>query len=207
MQRLYTVGILLVALATVAAGCNTRQHGNNDGRLRDMESELAALRAQNLALQQPNAVVLESVPVIDPARRAKLESLGVKVTENGNSLIITLSNGILFDSGSARLKAASKRALDQTASVVKADLKDARIEICGHTDSKPIKRTKRLWKSNYELSVARANAVAAYIKGAGVFADSISVTGYGANRPISSNKTTKGRARNRRVEIIATVSP
>ena len=69
------------------------------------------------------------------------------------------------------------------------------IRVEGHTDSDPIKVSR--WKSNQELSVARADAVKKYLVSKGVDANEVSVAGFGSDRPKSSDK-----AQNRRVEIV-----
>lgn len=84
-----------------------------------------------------------------------------------------------------------------------AHLVDAlHIRVEGHTDSRPM-RTAR-FPSNQELSEARAQAVMAFLSEAcGIERERMTVVGYGATRPIASNATPEGRARNRRVEVIA----
>ncbi len=69
----------------------------------------------------------------------------------------------------------------------------------GHTDSVPI-HTKR-FPSNYELSVARAEAVKRFLAANGVPAERIITRGYGESRPAASNATPEGRRLNRRVEV------
>ena len=68
-------------------------------------------------------------------------------------------------------------------------------EIDGHTDNvgKPEK--------NMTLSQARAKAVADYFVGKGISADRLTEQGFGDTKPIADNKTSKGRAQNRRTEI------
>jgi chemotaxis protein MotB len=186
-------------LAIFAAfGCK-RKNADFDARLRGLEAENAALRAQ---LAQPQAA-----PERDPSRlsadtRAKLEGEGIKVKQTADSVVLTLPSAILFDSGSASLKAAAKRALDQSASVLKGDLVNARVIVEGHTDNVPISRTKHLWKDNQALSVARAKAVAAHLQNAGVDGSLISIVGQGETKPVAPNNTAQGRSMNRRVEII-----
>jgi flagellar motor protein MotB len=75
-----------------------------------------------------------------------------------------------------------------------------RVVIEGHTDNiKP--SSGRKYMDNIELSFLRANAVALQLEKSGIGLERISVIGYGDTRPIASNKTSQGRARNRRVEV------
>jgi chemotaxis protein MotB len=75
------------------------------------------------------------------------------------------------------------------------------IGIEGHTDNEPIKYSG--WKSNWELSTARALSVLHYlIDEKGISPYRISAIGYGEYRPVTSNNTKEGRQLNRRVEIV-----
>lgn len=75
---------------------------------------------------------------------------------------------------------------------------DSRIIIEGHTDNVP---TGKLGSDNMDLSLRRAKAIANILVLHGISKNRISVTGYGDTRPISSNTTEEGRAKNRRVEV------
>ena len=116
-------------------------------------------------------------------------------------LVITMTNDILFDSGKAELKRDAKPVLKKVAGVLKEAVPERSIGVEGHTDNVPIKHSS--WKSNWELSAARATSVLHYlIDQCGIKPQKLSAIGYGEFRPIASNNTRAGRARNRRVEII-----
>ena len=106
----------------------------------------------------------------------------------------------MFDSGKAALKGSTNKELDHIYSVLKAKYPGRHIEVAGHTDSDPIKKSS--WKDNLELSSQRAMAVARYLMQKGVAENKISATGYGEGRPIASNSTAAGKQKNRRVEIV-----
>ena len=75
------------------------------------------------------------------------------------------------------------------------------INVVGHTDNIPMRSS--LFKSNWELSVARASSVARYlIEEMGMNPSQFVVSGYSSYRPIAPNTTADNRAKNRRVEII-----
>ncbi|MFH1782408.1 MAG: OmpA family protein, partial [Candidatus Omnitrophota bacterium] len=75
------------------------------------------------------------------------------------------------------------------------------IGIEGHTDNEPIKYSG--WKSNWELSTARATSVLHYIVDErGIAPERVSATGHGEFKPVSSNDTEDGKRQNRRVEIV-----
>ena len=72
----------------------------------------------------------------------------------------------------------------------------------GHTDNTPIKASAyKQYRDNMDLSFLRAKAIANILAFHGISLDRISVIGYGDTRPIDSNDTKEGRAKNRRVEV------
>ncbi|OIO39794.1 MAG: hypothetical protein AUJ75_00870 [Candidatus Omnitrophica bacterium CG1_02_49_10] len=127
------------------------------------------------------------------------DKVRLEIAEKG--LVITFVDKILFDSGKAELKGKGKDILQKTASTLRSSAKRMRIGIEGHTDNIPIKYSG--FKSNWELSTARATSVLHYlIDSMGVPPDKLAATGYGEFQPIMSNSDEKGRAFNRRVEIV-----
>ncbi|SAK68095.1 OmpA family protein [Caballeronia catudaia] len=109
--------------------------------------------------------------------------------------VVTLDSMSLFDSGKAKLKPGSTRALVEAVEMIKAH-PGKRILIAGHTDDSGDAR------SNLTLSNARAAALRDWlIEATGIPATQFAVQGYGDTRPIAGNDTSEGRARNRRVEI------
>ncbi len=121
---------------------------------------------------------------------AKLTKRGVAVSVKGR---------VLFGVGDAKLTEAAPNTL-KTIYKISAKL-NSPLVIEGHTDPTPI-RTRR-YPSNWELSAARAIAAMRYLVGEHAYKrGTVSVAGYADTRPISSNATPEGRARNRRVEFI-----
>lgn len=107
----------------------------------------------------------------------------------------TLSNRVVeFESGSARLTPGGITILKEMLAAMK-QLGNPRIQIIGHTDSSG----DRL--ANVGLSLARANAVRAYLIENGVPATALNAVGSGPDQPVSSNQTAEGRAKNRRIEF------
>lgn len=125
------------------------------------------------------------------------ESVSTDIDDRG--LVISMSNSILFDSGTATIKSDNNLNLKTMGKLLNSMPNYIRIE--GHTDNLPINNTK--FKSNWELSVIRATNVAEIlIDETGISPERISVLGYGEFRPIGDNSTAEGRAKNRRVDII-----
>jgi len=121
----------------------------------------------------------------------------VKVEKSADRIHFSISNPMLFSSGSNRLKTDSYELLKQISNVLAMLPYEVRVE--GHTDNVPINTVK--YPSNWELSAARALSVVRKFLEFGISPERFQVIGYGEFRPIATNATSTGRAINRRVEI------
>ncbi len=101
---------------------------------------------------------------------------------------------VRFNSSSAVIKRSSYKTLNKLAKIAK-QCPGMKIKIHGHTDS-----TGRN-SANKKLSIKRAQAVADYLVKKGIPESYLIPIGHGSSRPVASNKTSKGRARNRRIEL------
>lgn len=124
----------------------------------------------------------------------------VRIEMLQKGLVISFVAEVLFDSGRAELKPNSFVRLEKVAAVLGTTVPDLDVGIEGHTDNESISRSA--WKSNWELSVARALSVLHHLTDKGVAPERLAVIGYGEYRPVVSNDTKEGRQRNRRVEIV-----
>ncbi|HRF09817.1 MAG TPA: OmpA family protein [Xanthobacteraceae bacterium] len=102
---------------------------------------------------------------------------------------------ILFETGAANISSDSAGLLDRIAGTF-ARCAEAKVEIAGHTDSTGDA------SANLALSQQRAEAVLNYLTRAGLAAGNFVAKGYGQERPVASNETEDGRARNRRTEFV-----
>ena len=100
--------------------------------------------------------------------------------------------GVNFVTGSAELTPASRTTLDRIAAIL-ADAGDLRAQVQGHTDNQGDAA------ANQALSARRAQAVVAYLAGKGIARNRLVPRGFGETRPVASNNTPDGRAKNRRV--------
>jgi len=128
------------------------------------------------------------------------QGYNVSFDPSAGTIMVTLPNAILFDPGRATLKKTTSVELDHIQSVLKQKYSNKQIDVVGHTDLDPIKKSK--WKDNWELSAQRALSVVRYLVAHGIAKDKVRAVGYGAGRPVASNATASGKARNRRVEIV-----
>jgi chemotaxis protein MotB len=122
----------------------------------------------------------------------------LKVEIRENRMIIALGDKILFDPGKTDLKPEGKDALTQVAAVLK-DLQNRNFQVAGHTDNVPIKSKK--FRSNWDLSTARAVEVVNYMITAGLDPKRLSAAGYADMSPVAPNDTPDNMAKNRRIEI------
>jgi chemotaxis protein MotB len=114
-------------------------------------------------------------------------------------VIRILTDDVLFDSGQADIKSAGVPLLGSVARLLKAELRHP-IVVEGHTDNQPISSSK--FPTNWELSTSRAAAVVRLFIRDGIPASRLGASGYAALHPISTNESSNGRSRNRRVEIV-----
>ena len=150
----------------------------------------------------------EQVDELGQARRLLEEKLSdeiagkqVRLDMMEKGLVITVVGDLLFDSGKAKIRSEAYNVLDKVSSVLKENVPRLNIGIEGHTDNQPILRSG--WKSNWELSTARALSVLHYlVNEKGISPNRLSAIGYGEYRPVASNSAKDGQQFNRRVEIV-----
>jgi len=121
----------------------------------------------------------------------------IVIEEREKEIVIKISenNAILFEYNKAKLRKDAYKALDKVVDILKR-ARYTRVLICGHTDNIGSE------EFNLNLSKMRAKAVYNYFVKKGIEKSIMSIKGYGSSKPIASNKTEQGRAKNRRVEII-----
>ncbi len=128
------------------------------------------------------------------------QNAGFEVTQKNAQFTILLPSAELFDSGDDLIKASVVGSIERIADVIKHLKLSVQIE--GHTDTQPISNNR--FRSNWELSSARAVSVLKIFMARGVPAQHLSAAGRGEFRPVASNETEVGRAANRRIVITIT---
>lgn len=164
---------------------------NNQEALQREKARQAQAEAQKASLERLKQEIA-----------AKLKAKGlldsVQLVVDGRGLVVNIiTDRVLFDTGKAELRPDGAQVLDLIAPVIK-DLPN-QITVEGHTDNVPISGT---FASNWELSVTRATTVLRRLVADEVPAKRVSAAGYADQRPLSSNSSTAGKARNRRVAIV-----
>jgi chemotaxis protein MotB len=126
------------------------------------------------------------------------DKLQTKLTDRG--LLITILDNALFASGSAEVRQDARKLAQEIANLLVTN-PPREVTVSGHTDNVPINR--REFPSNWNLSAARAsNFVNVLLENKKLDPKKFSVMGYGEFRPIATNATEAGRAKNRRVEVM-----
>jgi len=134
---------------------------------------------------------------------AELKKFGIieaiAVVRDQRGVLISFGDSLFFESGSADLRRESWPFLSSVATLIKKYHRDIIVE--GHTDNLPIHNSH--YSSNIELSSSRASRIYSYlVSEEGVDGGQLGIAGYGEYRPVESNATPEGRARNRRIDII-----
>ncbi len=180
---------LVVVLALGFSGCTVIFQ---KGRRTDIE-KISKLKNDMNELQRAKGE-------LEKRLQDEINNNQVKVEMKNKGLVITFVSEVLFNSGKAKLRADALSKLDKVVGVLNTTVADLNVGIEGHTDNQPIRRSG--WKSNWELSTARALSVLHYLSGKGVAEPRMEAIGYGEYRPVASNDTREGRQKNRRVEIV-----
>ena len=158
------------------------------------------IQRQEFKPLEEKAIVVDTTQ-LDRIRGALAEEISggmVAVEPKGERIVIAVNNVLLFDSGSADVRPEFAELAHRIAASL--DKEPGSINIVGHTDNVKPRPTSR-FKSNYDLSVKRAESVAKLLEGLVQDPSRIQVEGRGEDDPVAPNDTPEGRAKNRRVEI------
>lgn len=212
MNTKLIVPLVGIAVVSLLSGCTDYkkkydylnvEHQNLKGRYENAQTEKQALADR---VSQDQQTIDELRRQIEQLNKSPADASGfgpgydVAFDAAAGTITVTLPNTILFDSGKATLKSATSKELDHILAVLKEKWSGKQIDVVGHTDTDPIKKSS--WKDNLQLSSERAQAVARYLMSHGIPDKQVEASGCGEARPIASNSTAEGKAKNRRVEIV-----
>ncbi len=167
------------------------QRENESMRSRPAEGAVAAAPAQ------------DSTAVSESVDRLKTKGFDAYRTADGN-IAIVLPSDINFAAGSKDLTPAGRKAVDQIAAELDGQFAGHSVRIEGHTDGDPIKKAP--FKDNWELGSERALSVLrTLVNDHKVAPERLVAASRGETVPVADNKSDKGKARNRRVEVVVLV--
>lgn len=175
-------GATIGAIAGAILGKSTGSHHRDRALVGAAVGALAGAAVGNYMDQQEQEI------------RQQTAGTGIDVQRNGDNLLLTIPDGITFDVDRADVKPQFQSVLSDLATTLNRYPKTM-VEVSGHTDSTGSA------SYNQTLSVNRADSVKSFLVRRGVMPERIHTVGYGQTRPIASNATAAGRAKNRRVEI------
>jgi chemotaxis protein MotB len=193
----------------------------NDAKVKELTTKLEAAEAERVALANAKEELSKNVASKDEELsklkgtydqlqtqlKGELKSGDVRLTEAGGKLRVDLVDKVLFNSGEAQVSKRGEGVLMKLGTILAA-IQDKQIQVSGHTDNTPVGEKKLAqFPTNWELSVARATNVVRFLQDkAQVPGERLLASGYGEFHPVASNKSSSGRARNRRIEILLTPS-
>jgi chemotaxis protein MotB len=174
-------------------------------KVADLDAENTKLKAENASLVKARE---EQVRKVSSTYESLLEKMKseisqgqVTISELKGRLTVNMVDSILFDPGKAEVKKGGREILGKVISILK-DVSDQSIRIEGHTDDVPISRAlAQRYPTNWELSAARAINVARFLQDQGIDPGNLSAVAYGEWKPVATNDTAEGKAKNRRIEI------
>ena len=212
MRCKHIIGLGAVAGFLLLAGCNTNSKDRmslleqENTELRDQLTERdRALEAANTDLREANRLIREqesayaSQPAAASASTVSTPTAfdgieGVSTSISGREVTVTVSSDVLFDSGRTSLKKNAKQSLDQVADVLRTRYTGRPVQVIGHTDTDPIRKSG--YKSNYHLGFERGYSVRDYLISRGVDSEMVSISSFGPDASLDTKN------RSRRVEIV-----
>ncbi len=161
-------------------------------RVEELEGIIAAKDAKMSALK--NAI---------SAALTNFEGNGLTVEQRDGKVYVSMENKLLFESGSWAVNSRGREAVVALGRVL-AENTEIAVLIEGHTDNVPYGGSGNI-KNNWDLSTKRATAIVGILtENSGIPKDNLTAAGRGEYAPLSSNATSDGRAKNRRIEVILT---
>lgn len=171
------------------------EKGSLAQKLGATQKEIEELRKAREAAERRSKTYRELMTKL----RSMIDAGQLQVETRKGKMIVKMSDKILFDPGKVDLKGEGQTALTQLSGVLR-DIVDRDFLVTGHTDNVPIKTGK--FKSNWELSTARAVEVVKFMQKQGVNPARLGAAGFSEFDPVGDNASDTGRALNRRIEIV-----
>ncbi len=177
-------------------------------RARELQTERDRLVGEQAQLVADRQAALNALAQLEQEISSKLEtevqSGDIAITRRGNDLVVDVADKILFDVGKAEVKEDGQKILSQLAGTL-VGFKDRIVQIGGHTDSARVVSPELVerYPTNWELSTARATNVVRYLQEHNkIPGDRLLAAGFAEYRPTASNRSDRGRQKNRRIEIV-----
>lgn len=175
-------------------------------RLDSLKRELSSRIAR---VEELEGLVADKEALMSALKTALTDALvsfkgnGLSVEQRDGKVYVSMENKLLFQSGSWSVGNTGKQALKKLGNVLAANPEIA-VMIEGHTDSDPYIGNDNL-SGNWDLSTKRATEIVKLLlRNNKIKAENLTAAGRGQHQPIATNKTTAGKVKNRRIEVILT---
>ncbi|HHT9118006.1 MAG TPA: OmpA family protein [Candidatus Hypogeohydataceae bacterium YC38] len=206
---IFKLGAILTFAGLLFGGCGGQQKileeqvSRQNETIQDLQRQNAELQARLAEKDNKAAEEYKNLDKYKQMLEGQLKDTGATVKSRGTQLVISLPSSKLFDAGQYTLKPQAKEPLSKIAKALTANFPTAVIRVEGHTDNQPLKKLKDKFKSNWELSSARAASVLHYfVEECRMDPKRVYLAGLGEHHPVDNNATKQGRQKNRRVEIV-----
>jgi chemotaxis protein MotB len=222
MKKIVGIAIVCTLLACLFAGCASTKkmqalESDNERissekaalqeeldraykRIGEQEQQIATLQAER---EREVAALKQTYESLINELQKEIKSGQVQIKQAKNILQLTIAEQLFFDTGKAEIKPEGQAVLRRIGPILKK-IPEKNVRVEGHTDNVPIGPSLSVqFPTNWELGAARAVNVVRFLqKEPGLDPLRLSAVSYGQYRPVASNKTEGGRAKNRRIEII-----
>ena len=182
----------------------TRERDALAARATELEGKANELTTTLTQREEELARLTATYKSLEDKMSAEIKRGEVKLSQSEGRIQVDLVDKVLFDSGQAEVSPRGEEVLTRLGAILKG-VEDRQIQISGHTDDSPITlpELKAKFATNWELSTARAvNVVRFLVEKSEVKPGHLLAAGHGQYQPVTTNSTPKGRAANRRIEIL-----
>ena len=148
--------------------------------------------------------MLQQQQAIEAALRSEISADQVKISQLENGIRVSMSNDLLFNSGSAELHPNGIAALNKVAPQLSSMAAQGnQVDVVGNTDNEPIgPEIVGRFPTNWDLAAARASVVVRHLQAKGVAPGQMEAISNGQYHPVAANDTAAGRAQNRRTDLL-----
>lgn len=182
---------------------------NLDQREKNINALKKELEAREQRVNELESILQEKEQAVNSLKKRINDALlgfkeqDLQVEIKNGKVYVSMSEQLLFQSGSYKVDRKGKKALRQMADVLK-QTEDVQIMVEGHTDNVPVAKGTKCVDDNWDLSVLRATSIVNILVDAGVTGEKLTAAGRSKYVPLVENNSSENKKKNRRTEIILT---
>ncbi len=179
-----------------------KSKANNDRLAADLQTREVRLTELTKALADKDQAVADLKARVSKALLS-FNSADLQVKLKDGKVYVSLSEQLLFKSGSTKVDPKGQEALKKLATVLQ-EQRDVNVVVEGHTDNVPIRTGTAGMADNWDLSALRATEIARLLATSGISPERVTASGRSQYVPVAANDSPQNKALNRRTEIILT---